>query len=207
VGGEPILALNGLVVGPKSEASAILAPFVAATSPTQTALVERTWGSAVSYFAGDQAEVRRGIAVASGYARSPLDAAGRAALVAAVEARQANPALRRGGAVLFALGGAVNTVAPAATAFVHRGALFSVELLALWDAASHQGANLAWVDAARASVRPHLSSEAVQNYADPGLGRARRAYYGANLERLVAVKHAVDPRNVFRHSQSIPVKL
>jgi FAD/FMN-containing dehydrogenase len=56
-------------------------------------------------------------------------------------------------------------------------------------------------------VRPHLGSEAAQNYADPGLSSARRAYYGANLERLVTIKRRVDPLNVFRHAQSIPVKL
>ena len=56
-------------------------------------------------------------------------------------------------------------------------------------------------------MRPHLSGEAVQNYADPALGNWSKAYYGANLARLVKVKQAVDPGNLFRHSQSIPLHL
>ena len=34
-----------------------------------------------------------------------------------------------------------------------------------------------------------------------------RAYYGGNLERLVSVKEAVDPGNVFSYRQSIPTSL
>lgn len=206
-GGAPTIALNGLVVGTKGSADAMLESLVTATGPTRVRTVQRDYDVAVRYFEGDQADVRRGIGVASGYARKPLTAAGREAIVAAVEARNADPSLRRGGAVLFALGGAVNRVAPAATAFVHRRALFSVELLALWEGKPEQRRNLDWLAQARTAMRPHLSGEAVQNYADPALANARAAYYGANLPRLVAVKRRVDPANVFRHGQSIPSRL
>ena len=40
----------------------------------------------------------------------------------------------------------------------------------------------AWVNHARATMRPHLSGEAVQNYADPALAGWKQAYYGANLD-------------------------
>ena len=206
-GGMPTIALNGLVVGTKGDAEAILEPLVVATGPTRVRTVQRDYDVAVRYFEGDQADIRRGIGVASGYARKPLSPAGREALVAAVEARHADPSLRRGGAVLFALGGAVNRVGPGGTAFVHRRALFSVELLALWDGKPGQARNLDWLAQARTAMRPHLSGEAAQNYADPALENARRAYYGANLPRLVALKRRVDPSNVFRHGQSIPTHL
>ncbi|MFD0383586.1 BBE domain-containing protein [Streptomyces stramineus] len=35
---------------------------------------------------------------------------------------------------------------------------------------------------------------------------AHRLYYGENYEALVAAKAAFDPHDVFRHTQSLPVK-
>ncbi len=101
--------------------------------PTKVTVVGRTYDAAVHYFEGSQSEKRRFVGAASGYAKTPLTAAGRAALVGLVAERHANPSLRNGGAVLFALGGAVGRVPKSGTAFVHRDARFSVELVGLWD--------------------------------------------------------------------------
>ena len=96
-----------------------------------------------------------------------------------------------------------------ATAYVHRDARFSLELLGLWTSpsAAVETANLAWIRRARLALSPYTSGEALQNYADRGLATWKRAYYAENLERLVATKHAVDPANRFRHAQSIPTTL
>lgn len=204
-GGAPKLACNGMFVGPKADAQVAIAALVSATMPTKITLVQRPYDKAVGYFAGNQSEQRRFISAASGYAANPLQEAGRSALTQLVAARHANPALRNGGAVLFALGGAVNRVPAAQTAFVHRKLRFSVELVALWDSPAATKANLAWVADARRTIRPHLSGQAVQNYADPGLLTWRHDYFGANLARLSKVKRRVDPMNVFHHSQSIPL--
>ena len=127
----------------------------------------------------------------------------------AVDDRHADPRLRGGGIVLFAFGGVAGRVGRAATAYVHRDARFSLELLGLWTSPSRavETANLAWIRRTRLALAPYTSGEALQNYADRGLVGWKRAYYAENLERLVATKHAVDPMNRFRHAQSIPTSL
>ena len=209
VGGTPTVAVNGMVLGKKPVAAATLSALTGGQpKPSEAALVERTYASATTYFAGGQSERRR-IAGSSRVARAPLGPAGREALVQAVEARHADPRLRGGGVVLFAFGGAVGRVGRRATAYVHRDARFSVELLGLWSSPSPvvETANLGWVRHARLALAPFTSGESLQNYADLGLGGWKRAYYAENLERLVQTKHAVDPTNRFRHAQSVPTTL
>lgn len=208
-GGSPTIAANGMFLGPKPAAAAALAGLTGGDpQPASASLVQRSYGAATSYFAGGQTDRRR-IAGSSRVARAPLGPHGRDALVGAVEQRHADPRLRGGGVVLFAFGGAVGRVPRTGTAYVHRDARYSLELLGLWTspAAAVEAANLAWIRHARLALAPFTSGEALQNYADGGLAGWRRAYYAENLERLVATKRAVDPANRFRHAQSIPTAL
>ena len=207
--GTPTVAVNGMFLGPKPAAVAALAGLTGGDpAPASSSVVQRTYAQATSYFAGGQA-ARRRIAGSSRVARAPLGPAGREALVGAVEERHADPRLRGGGIVLFAFGGAVGRIGRSATAYVHRDARFSLELLGLWTSPSPavEAANLAWIRHARLALAPFTSGEALQNYADLGLAGWKRAYYAENLERLVTTKHAVDPQNRFRHAQSIPTAL
>jgi len=208
-GGAPTVSVNGLFLGPKPAATSALQGLVAVDpAPAAVSVVQRTFAGATTYFAGGQAERRR-IAGSSRVARAPLGPKGRDAVVEAVDERNADPRLRGGGIVLFAFGGAVGRVGRIATAYVHRDARFSLELLGLWTSPSPavETANLAWIRRARLALAPYTSGEALQNYADRGLAGWKRAYYAENLERLVATKRAVDPANLFHHAQSIPTSL
>ena len=56
-----------------------------------------------------------------------------------------------------------------------------------------------------AAMRPYVSGAAYLNYPDLDLPDAAQAYWGGNLARLKQVKAAVDPDNLFRHAQSVPL--
>jgi FAD/FMN-containing dehydrogenase len=101
--------------------------------------------------------------------------------------------------ILDAYGGAIGRVPPDATAFVHRDVRLSVQIL------SYTAIPIARsrVRRARRRIAPYGNGQAYQNYADPDLGDARRAYYGANLARLVRIKREVDPADRFRPAQGI----
>jgi FAD/FMN-containing dehydrogenase len=138
----------------------------------------------------------------------PWSSAAIATVVSGVAARQANPlATTVAGVALDALGGAVNRVAPDATAFVHRGGLFSVQYNATWPTAAPAGtvqSNVAGVNALYDAMRPYASGSAYQNYIDPQLAGWETAYYGSNLARLKTVKASYDPGDLFHFAQSIP---
>jgi hypothetical protein len=125
------------------------------------------------------------------YVARRLSARGRRAFLAAAD----------GGAtlVLDAYGGAINRVGPDATAFVHRDARFSVQILsyAPLPTASRR------VRRARSLIAPFGNGRAYQNYADLGLRSPRGAYYGGNLRRLKEIKAAIDPDGRFAPAQGI----
>ena len=54
-------------------------------------------------------------------------------------------------------------------------------------------------------MRAHVSGGAYVNYCDLELTDWANAYWGANLARLREIKKAVDPDNLFRHAQSVPL--
>ena len=104
------------------------------------------------------------------------------------------------------MGGAVNRVAPGATAYVHRNALFKAQYTTGWTpgAASAGVANQhAWQRAFWRSMRPYASGQAYQNYIDPDLTNWSQAYYAQNYPRLQTVKRTYDPNRLFNFPQAI----
>ena len=136
----------------------------------------------------------------------PLGGAGVQAVLSGIERRQDE---RGTGEVIFdSWGGAINHVAPSATAFVHRRAIASAQYIAMLPAGVSAGEVSSagdWLDDWYAEVRPHSSGGAYQNYIDPSLPNWADAYYGSNLPRLQEVKAKWDPDDVWHFAQSIPL--
>jgi FAD/FMN-containing dehydrogenase len=208
-GGVGRLAVVGQFLGSKAGLLALLAPLVSTGTPTRVAAIERTFPDAVRMWAGCSAldscrlapagELQRAtFAAKSDYVRAPLPAAAADAIMRALVAAPA-----RSGLLLDAYGGAINRVPQGATAFVHRDMLCSLQYLAYWTRPAQAAASRAWLRAFRAALRPYVSGEAYQNYIDPELPDWRRAYYGSNYARLVAVKKRYDPNRIFGFKQAI----
>ena len=166
--------------------------------------VQQIWAGC----AGESAAACRTIKPSSFAARSayfarPVGSAGARTIVRAIEARQ-TAEVGSGAVLLDPYGGALNRVAPDATAFVHRDQLYSAQMLAYWGSAGQGTAANAWLDGLASGLAPQTSGQAYQNYIDPGLQGWEQAYYATNLPRLRSIKRTWDPDRVFRFRQGIP---
>ena len=113
-------------------------------------------------------------------------------------------------AVLFdSYGGAINKVASDATAFVHRGSTkYLIQYYMQWESPAATETNLAMMRTLYSAMRPYVSGSCYVNYCDLDLGEGyAKAYWADNLPRLMKIKAAFDPKNVFRHAQSVPVEI
>ncbi|CAL9478038.1 FAD-binding oxidoreductase [Streptomyces sp. enrichment culture] len=149
---------------------------------------------------------RETYAALSDFFDRPLPDAGRAALTTAVEAFTRTAVAEGGGGgsvALTALGGAVNRVDPAATAFVHRRSRTLAQYAASWRPGTRGAVQERWLRRTREGMRPYASGMAYQNYQDPALPDWRRAYYGDAAPRLARLRRRYDPEGLFTYAQSL----
>jgi FAD/FMN-containing dehydrogenase len=104
------------------------------------------------------------------------------------------------------LGNAANRVDPAVTAFSHRDALCEWGCLSSWLDPAADDLNMQWTRELAEAMRPFtMGSDYVNQIGletEEGTERIRAAY-GANYDRLLALKNKYDPTNLFRHNQNI----
>ena len=206
-GTVPAISSGGQFFGTESDLMALIAPLASTGSPTRVVVGTLSYMDAVLRWAGchpvSQCHTVRRLAFKgkSDYVNAPLSNAAIATLLAALEANQLDRSLGKGELLFDAYGGAINRVPAAATAFVHRNALFSIQYFSTW--ASSGARNLRWIRDLYAAMRPHVSGFAYQNYIDPDLRTWKHAYYGSNFRRLVTVKRKYDPRGFFRFAQAM----
>jgi hypothetical protein len=209
--GGPIVASNGQYFGSESGLQSLLQPLVSAATPQTMTIRTRSFLNAALDWANCSevsrchigvpgAEVGRSDFLAkSDYVAVALPSAGVQTMIQRIEQRQNDPALGGGSVLMDAYGGAINRVPKAATAFVHRDQLFSLQYVA----GSSTAADADWLRGFRAGMTPYVSDQAYQNYIDPELAQPNVAYYGTNLPRLRVVKARYDQKNVFRFARSV----
>lgn len=191
-----VIGFTGLHLGPVDELEALLAPLLAVGSPSPN-LRALTWIEAAEALAGPggaHATFKNG----SAFANQPLPPEAIALVVSQMSTAPAAANLIS----FFAMGGEISQVAPGATAFPHRRAIFDLQIQAYWREAWQEADNVAWVNGFRQDLAPYTRGAYV-NYIDADQPGWAAAYYGSNLNRLKRIKARYDPDSVFDAPQSI----
>jgi FAD/FMN-containing dehydrogenase len=219
VGQPPVLALFGSMLGSEPDAARLLDYIVARAGVEPTAHVHkhmssqetmRYWATLGAADRADQDWAERSLqheypVIKSEFFRQPLPSEAVGALLAnCSEARVPGESRELD---FTPWGGAYNRIRQDASAFVHRRELFSLKHTAIVDSdaskAAEEGARR-WLTRSWRIVRPWGSGRVFPNFPDQDLEDWGQAYYGTNYHRLVRVKGAYDPENVFRFHQSLP---
>lgn len=223
-GGSPSIQVGGTYIGSMSSAEQEIARLVAAVgSSPQGTPFQASHAQAMMIEAGcskmsvaqchlasqnPKGQLQREPEFAKSHIFTrPLTSAAISLIIKAVEQRQAMSGVQ-GGIALDALGGAINRVGAADTAFVHRNGLFVAQLTTVWEDAASAGQisqQENWLRSFHQNLVPYASGQAYQNYLDPELTNWQQAYYGANYARLLQVRDTYDPNQVFRLPRGIGV--
>jgi FAD/FMN-containing dehydrogenase len=205
-GPAPTIIANGQYLGPSGDVSGLVHPLLSVPGASLHTNVEHPYMQIQLLLAGCSGHTlawchtkggapgaqmpRETFNAKSDYVTHALPPAGRAAMVAAAEHAGT------GALLCDAYGGAINQIAPSATAFVHRRPLFCIQYYG-------DGATSAWISQAHAKMHPFVSGKAYQNYIDTTLAHWEQAYYDQNLPRLKATRARVDPDHYFNFPQAI----
>ncbi|MEV5537400.1 FAD-binding oxidoreductase [Saccharopolyspora shandongensis] len=104
---------------------------------------------------------------------------------------------------IYPINGACHRVAPDATAFAYRDANFATVIAGMWPDPADNAANIAWVRDYYAATAPHSEEGGYVNFmAGDDQGRIKANYRG-NYDRMVQVKRAYDPENLFHLNQNV----
>jgi FAD/FMN-containing dehydrogenase len=106
--------------------------------------------------------------------------------------------------LIFQLGGAISRVGAQATAASHRDAAFVLNIQSSWLEPRENDRHVRWTREFWRAMQPFSTGGVYSNFLSADEGEERvRAAYGANYERLVALKNKYDPTNLFRVNQNI----
>ena len=105
---------------------------------------------------------------------------------------------------LHPINGAAQRVGADETAFGHRDKSFAPVIVGIWPDPADNEANTKWVRDYYAAIHPHSGSAGgYVNFMSGDDAHRAAENYGANYERLSAVKAAYDPDNLFHVNQNI----
>jgi FAD/FMN-containing dehydrogenase len=193
-----VVSISVLHSGSPEQAERDLAE-LRAFGPPVTDTIEVKPYLVAQHLADDEMEWGHRFYMKSAFLRAlPTDAVSRCA-----ERVSQAPAGAECGLSVWAWGGAIAKVPEAGTAFTGREASFWISAEAQWDDLELDEACREWGRDTIAEVMPHaLDGRYVNDVAEAGTD-VRSVYGDAKYERLVGLKRAWDPDNVFRLNQNI----
>jgi FAD/FMN-containing dehydrogenase len=104
---------------------------------------------------------------------------------------------------IYPINGAVHRVAPDETAFAYRDANFATVIAGMWADPADNAANTTWVRDYYDATAPLSEEGGYINFMAGDDQDRIRANYKGNYDRLVSVKRAYDPGNLFHLNQNI----
>jgi hypothetical protein len=104
---------------------------------------------------------------------------------------------------LYPINGACHDVASDETAFAYRDATLAMVIVAAWQDAHDDESRIRWVRDYYKTVAPHSEIGGYVNFMGTDDQGKVQDNYGANYQRLVAVKRTYDPDNFFHLNQNI----
>jgi hypothetical protein len=99
--------------------------------------------------------------------------------------------------------GAATRVGVSDTAFPHRTNPFNFIIWSVWEGAENAEKNIRWTREFWNAMKPFVTDSSYGNYLSDEGDESARAAYGANYERLVALKNKYDPTNFFRMNHNV----
>ena len=104
---------------------------------------------------------------------------------------------------IYPIDGAVHRTGAGDTAFAYRDANFATVVVGAWPEPGRSDENIAWVRRYYDAVAPHSEEGGYVNFMAGDDQDRVRANYRGNYERLVQIKQAYDPGNLFHLNQNI----
>jgi FAD/FMN-containing dehydrogenase len=101
------------------------------------------------------------------------------------------------------LGGAVSRVAHESTAYSHRDGRYVMNVHGRWADPADDEKVISWARGLWQATKPYSTGSVYVNFMTQDETDRVRAAYGANYDRLVALKTKYDPTNLFRVNQNI----
>jgi len=196
--GKPVVAVVGCFVGDAESGQALLAP-IRALEPFADLFGPMPYPAVQGMLAAGAPAGLRSY-TSSGYLADLSDG-----LIHTLVERGARLATPMSQLHLHHMGGAVARVGENDTAFGHRSAAFTYNIIGTWPDAGGDAPGTAWVRETATAVRPFASGGVYVNFLGAGEDdRVRAAYDEATFERLAALKRRYDPANLFRRNHNIP---